>query len=98
MSHSQRSAQTLSRASGSSKNTSTSRSLCSSATRLAMLPATDIPTTPDCPRKNSTTRSRMSWWLEGKELDSTADVQADAGDVGGEVRAQEGDRVGDVLG
>src|SRR3954447_5208623 len=97
MSHSQRSAQTLSRAAGSAKNTSTSRSLCSSAARLAMLPATDIPTTPDCPRKNATTRSRISWWLEGKELDSTADVQLHAGDVRGEIRAEEGDRVGDVL-
>src|SRR6266508_3978036 len=35
--------------------------------------------------------------LERKELDPAADVQADAGHVGGEIGAQEGDRVRNVL-
>src|SRR5262245_35606973 len=96
MSHDQRSAHARSRDSASAKKTHTSRSLCSSAIPRTTLPATDIPTTPGPPRKNATTRSRMSWCSEGKELDSTADVQPDAGDVAREVGAQEGDCVGDV--
>src|SRR5215213_5872063 len=97
MSQDQRSAQARSRDVSSAKKTPMSRSLCSSAIPLAMLPATYIPTTPWQPRKKSATRSRARRCSEGKELDSTAHVEADAGDVGGEVGAEKRDRVRDVL-
>src|SRR5207244_2854756 len=82
----------------SAKKTSRSRSLCSSIAPAATLPATAIPTTPGTSWKNSLTRSRTRRCSEGKELDSTADVELDTGEVGGEVGAEEDDRVGDVRG
>src|SRR5439155_4230681 len=42
-------------------------------------------------------RSGPASALEGEQLDPAADVEADAGDVGSKVRAQECDRIRDIL-
>src|SRR4029077_5371196 len=48
-------------------------------------------------RRRRRTAFRLAGALEGEELDAAGDVELDAGDVRGEVGAEEGDRVRDLL-